>query len=176
MSTQANTDQAASWRRDLGAPDKVDTRLGTMTFVDGAPTPETVSNAYDQLDLLHAVNAFMNGYQVASTYAMRQGFLGAGVPDNAILLFSELMGSESLFLTANADTVYFVGFVDLTSGPMVVETPPQALAIFDDMAFNWMVDFGLAGPDRGSPPRKRVPHRSVPHEPGAHPGTRVHAG
>jgi hypothetical protein len=149
MSTQANADQAASWRRDLGAPDKVDTRLGTMTFVDGAPTPETVSNAYDQLDLLHAVNAFMNGYQVASTYALRQGFLSVGVPDNTIMIFSELMGSESLFLTANADTVYFLGFVDLSSGPMVVETPPQALAIFDDMAFNWMVDFGLPGPDRG---------------------------
>jgi hypothetical protein len=149
MSTEANTDQASNWRRDLGAPDKLETRLGTMEFVDGAPTPETVSNAYDQLDLLHAVNAFMNGYQAASTYALRQGFLGAGVPDNAILLFSELMGSESLFLTANADTVYFVGFVDLSSGPVVVETPPEALGIFDDMAFNWMVDFGFPGPDRG---------------------------
>jgi hypothetical protein len=149
MSAEANTDQAASWRGDLGAPDKLETRLGTMTFTDGAPTPETVSNAYDQLDLLHAVNAFMNGYQVASTYALRQGFLSAGAPDNTILIFSELMGSESLFLTANADTVYFVAFLDLSSGPVVVETPPQALAIFDDMAFNWMVDFGLAGPDRG---------------------------
>ena len=65
------------------------------------------------------------------------------------MIFSELMGSESLFLTANADTVYYLSFIDLSSGPMVVETPPQALAIFDDMAFNWMVDFGLAGPDRG---------------------------
>ena len=59
------------------------------------------------------------------------------------------MGSESLFLTANADTVYFVGIVDLTSGPMVIETPPQALALFDDMWFQWIVDFGLSGPDRG---------------------------
>jgi hypothetical protein len=149
MSTHANANQPESWRRDLGAPDNLETRLGTMAFTDGAPTQETVSNAYDQLDLLHAVNAFMNGYQVASTYALRQGFLGAGVPDNAILIFSELMGSESLFLTANADTVYFLGFVDLSSGPVVVETPPEALGLFDDMAFNWMVDFGFPGPDRG---------------------------
>jgi hypothetical protein len=141
--------EAKTWRKDLGVADRLQTRLGTMEFLDGAPTPETVTNTYNQLDLLHAVNAFMNGYQVASTYALRQGFLSAGVPDNTIMIFSELMGSESLFLTANADTVYFLGFVDLSSGPMVVETPPQALAIFDDMAFNWMVDFGLAGPDRG---------------------------
>jgi hypothetical protein len=32
---------------------------------------------------------------------------------------------------------------------MVVETPPQALALFDDMWFQWIVDFGLPGPDRG---------------------------
>ena len=82
-------------------------------------------------------------------FAIRKGFREAGVEDNQILIFSELMGSESLFLTANADTVYFVGIVDLTSGPMVVETPPQALALFDDMWFHWIIDFGLSGPDRG---------------------------
>ena len=78
-----------------------------------------------------------------------RGSSALGVKDDTVIIFSELMGSESLFLTANADTVYFVSFIDLSSGPMVVETPPQALAIFDDMAFNWMVDFGLPGPDRG---------------------------
>ena len=52
-------------------------------------------------------------------------------------------------MTANADTVYFIGIVDLTSGPMVVETPPHALGIFDDMWWRWIVDFGLPGPDRG---------------------------
>jgi hypothetical protein len=30
----------------------------------------------------------------------------------------------------------------------VIETPPQALALFDDMWFQWIVDFGLPGPDR----------------------------
>ena len=59
------------------------------------------------------------------------------------------MGSESVFLTANADTVYFLGVVDLTSGPMVVETPPQALGVIDDMWWQWIIDFGLSGPDRG---------------------------
>ena len=65
--------------------------------------------------------------------------------DNSILIFSELMGSESVFLTANADTVYFLSIVDLTSGPMVVETPPQALGVIDDMWWGWIIDFGLSG-------------------------------
>ena len=90
------------------------------------------------------------------------------------------MDSQSLFLTANADTVYFVGIVDLTSGPMVVETPPQALALFDDMWFHWIVDFGLLGPGsrrrrpfpagparlRRLPARQRLPRRPLAHDKG----------
>ena len=135
--------------RSISTPAQLETRLGTLEFVDGVPTGETAETVYDHLDFVHALNVFLNGYAGASTWAMRKGFHEAGVDDNQILIFSELMGSESLFLTANADTVYFLGIVDLASGPMVVETPPQALALFDDMWFHWIVDFGLSGPDRG---------------------------
>ena len=104
---------------------------------------------YDHLDFVHALNVYLDGFAGASTYAIRKGFHEAGAEDNQILIFSELMGSESVFLTANADTVYYLGIVDLTSGPMVVETPPQALGVFDDMWWGWIIDFGLPGPDRG---------------------------
>jgi hypothetical protein len=135
--------------RSISAPDQLDSRLGKLDFVDGVPSPGTSELVYDQLDFVHGLNAYLNGFPGASTWAVRKGFHEAGVQDNEILIFSELMDSQSLFLTANADTVYFVGIVDLTSGPMVVETPPQALALFDDMWFQWIVDFGLPGPDRG---------------------------
>ena len=135
--------------RSISTPERVDSRLGTLDFVDGFPSPGTSELVQDHLDFVQALNVFLNGYAGASTSAVRKGFHDVGVEDNAILIFSELMGSESLFLTANADTVYFVGIIDLTSGPMVVETPPQALALFDDMWFQWIVDFGLPGPDRG---------------------------
>jgi hypothetical protein len=135
--------------RSISAPDQLDSRLGKLDFVDGVPSPRTSELVYDQLDFSHGLNAYLNGFPGASTWALRKGFHEAGVQDNEILIFSQLMDSQSLFLTANADTVYFVGIVDLTSGPMVVETPPQALALFDDMWFQWIVDFGLPGPDRG---------------------------
>src|SRR5262249_22743064 len=77
------------------------------------------------------------------------GFLSIGVKDNEILVFSKLMDAKSLFLTANADTVYFVGFIDLTNGPMVFETPPDALGTLDDYWWRWVIDFGKPGPDRG---------------------------
>ncbi len=133
----------------ISTPERLDTRLGILEFVDGVPSRATVETVYDQLDFVHGLNAFLDGYAGASAYAVRKGFHDAGAADNEVIVFSGLMGSESLFLTANADTVYFVGIVDLTAGPMVVETPPEALGVFDDMWWRWIVDFGLSGPDRG---------------------------
>lgn len=133
----------------ISAPERLESRLGTLEFTDGVPSAKTAATAFDQLDFTHALNAYLNGFPGASTVALRKGIHEAGAADNEILIFSELMGSESLFLTANADTVYFVGIVDLSSGPMVIGTPPQALALFDDMWFQWITDFGLPGPDRG---------------------------
>jgi hypothetical protein len=140
---------SADTLHSISTPDRVETRLGALELIDGVPSRATSERVYDHLDFTHALNVFLNGFPGASTQAMRKGFHEAGVEDNAVLIFSELMGSESLFLTANADTVYFVGFVDLAAGPMVVETPPLALALFDDMWFQWIVDFGLPGYDRG---------------------------
>jgi hypothetical protein len=106
----------------ITTPDKVESRLGTLDFRDGMPSPATMAKVYDNLDFTHAVNAFMNTMQGVNLAAIRKGVLAVGVKDNEIGLFSELMDAKSLFLTANADTVYFFGFIDLAKGPMVFET------------------------------------------------------
>jgi hypothetical protein len=133
----------------ISTPDKVETRLGTLQFNDGAPSAETGSKIYDNLDFTHAFEAFVNTFQGVNMAALRQGFLSIGVKDNEVLVFSKLMDAKSLFLTANADTVYFVGFIDLTKGPTVLETPPDALGTLDDFWWRWVIDFGAPGPDRG---------------------------
>ena len=133
----------------ITTPDTLQTRLGTLAFDDGAPAAETVETLRDHLDYVKALDAYMKGHQGASTWAARRGFIEAGARDNEFIIFSELMDSESLFLTANADTVYYVGVVDLSDGPMVVETPPAALGVIDDMWFRHVIDFGRPGPDRG---------------------------
>ena len=130
--------------------DSVETRLGTFTYLDGAPTRETVEKVYDHLDLMHGIESFVNAYQGASTSAIMKGLNDAGVPNNTAIIFSELMDSKSVFLTANADVVYFLSVFDVSDGPIVVETPPMALGVIDDMWFRWVTDFGLAGPDRGA--------------------------
>jgi len=130
-------------------PDKVETHLGTLEFKDGAPSKETVEKVYDNLDFMHGVEAFVNAYQGASTYAIREGLLNEGVEDNTLVVFSDLMDSKSLFLTANTDTPYLWGIIDVSKGPMVFEVPPNLLGTLDDMWFRWVTDVGAPGPDRG---------------------------
>ncbi|MGO7301759.1 DUF1254 domain-containing protein [Rhizobium ruizarguesonis] len=133
----------------ITTPDKVETRLGTLDFKDGFPSPETVEKVYDNLDFTHALDAYLNTFQGANAAAIHEGFQSIGVKDNELLIFSELMDAKSLFLTANADTVYFIGFIDLSNGPMVFETPPKSLGTLDDFWWRWVSDFGAPGPDRG---------------------------
>jgi hypothetical protein len=138
----------------ISTPDTVESRLGVLKFDDGAPTAATAALLYDHLDFVHGVEAFIRAYPGASMTAMRDGFRSIGVEDNSVLLFSDLMDSDSLFLTANCDTVYFLSFVDLSAGPMVVDVPTMGppsgiLGTVDDMWFGWVTDFGVPGPDRG---------------------------
>lgn len=149
LSPSAFAGVSADALKAVSTPDKVESRIGTLTFTDGMPGADTAAAVYDNVDFTYAFRAFTDTFKGVSIQAILEGFEAAGILDNEILLFSELMDSASLFLTANADTVYYLGFVDLSKGPMVVETPPDALGTFDDMWFRWVIDFGRPGPDRG---------------------------
>jgi hypothetical protein len=50
-----------------------------LTEPDGAPSQETVAKVYDYLDLMRAVEAFVNAYQGASVAAIFKGLDEAGV-------------------------------------------------------------------------------------------------
>jgi hypothetical protein len=140
---------AAEIPKFLTTPDKVDTSIGTLEFKDGAPTVETAQKVQDALAFTAALNVYNNSFRGASAYAIRKGFQSVGAEDNAVVIFSELMDAKSLFLTANADTIYYLAAVDLAKGPMVIEQPPRGLGAVNDMWFSWIVDIGFPGPDRG---------------------------
>jgi hypothetical protein len=86
----------------ISTQERVDSRLGTLDFVDGFPSPATSELVYDHLDFVYALNVFLNGYAGASMVVLRKGLEEAGADDNEVLMFSELLDSGSLFLTANA--------------------------------------------------------------------------
>jgi hypothetical protein len=134
----------------LVTPDRVRTRIiGTLEFKDGAPTVATAEKVRDVLDFTRALNVYNNSFRGASAYAIGKGFHSIGADDNSVIIFSELMDAKSLFLTANADTVYYLAVVNLSKGPMVVEQPPRGLGTINDMWFSWIIDIGFPGPDRG---------------------------
>jgi hypothetical protein len=133
----------------LTTPDKVESRLGTLEFKDGVPSKATTEKLYDNLDSTYAFRAFADNMRGVSIHALRKGMQSIGMKDNEVLVFSELMDAKSLFLTANADTIYVMGYLDLSKGPVVVETPPRFLGTVQDAWFRWVIDLGLPGPDRG---------------------------
>jgi hypothetical protein len=134
---------------EITTPDRVETRIGALEFKDGVPSKTTIEKAYDNLDFTYAFRAFMDNLRGVSIHALRKGMQDIGVKENEVLVFSELMDAKSLFLTANADTIYVMGYLDLAKGPVVIETPPRFLGAVQDAWFRWVTDLGLPGPDPG---------------------------
>ncbi|TIM26212.1 MAG: DUF1254 domain-containing protein [Mesorhizobium sp.] len=145
----ARADVSEGVVKSLGAPDKLDTSAGTLEFKDGVPTADTAQKVYDTLDFTNALAAYNNSFRGASALAIVKGFEGIGAEPGDVVIFSELMDSNSLFLTANADTVYYLTGLDLSKGPIVIEQPSNAVGAINDMWFSWVTDIGGPGPDRG---------------------------
>lgn len=135
--------------RGLSAPDSIETRIGTLEFNKGAPTEATVSAVRDAVDFARALEVYNNSFRGASALAIKKGLQDVGAESGDIVIFSELMDSSSLFLTANADTVYYLGWIDLSKGPVVIDQPKDGLGALNDMWFQWVIDIGKPGPDRG---------------------------
>jgi len=129
--------------------DKVETRLGTLTFKDGFPDDSTVQRVYDNLDFSRGVLAFMNTMPAASVVSQRRSLRQFGPDNGTVIVFETLMDARSLFLTANTESIYAVAWLNLQNGPVVVESPPNTLGLVDDFWFHYVTDLGLAGPDKG---------------------------
>jgi hypothetical protein len=135
----------------ISTPDKVKTSIGTLKFLDGAPLPETAEKAYDFLDTMRGVDAFLKGIPGASLHSLIKGSHSIGAVEfNQVMIFDKLMNSKPLFLTGNTSTMYVIPDLNLKkNGPMVLEAPPGMLGAFNDAWFRYLQDIGLAGPDRG---------------------------
>src|SRR3546814_8620088 len=104
---------SASVPPDILTPDTVQTRIGTLKFVDGLPDQDTVEKVYDQLAFGRGVEAFMSGMPAASVYAVCEGLNRAGAGRNETIAITEdLMDARSLFLTPTSTTVYVMLCID----------------------------------------------------------------
>lgn len=130
-------------------PDKTETRLGTLEFVDGVPTEATSKKIWDHLDFSRAVEAMIMTTPAASLSGFRKGIRQWGPDNETMIYWHGRLDSKGLLLTGNTTVVYTFMWVDVKDSPMVIETPPNVLGIIDDAWFHYVTDFGNAGEDRG---------------------------
>ena len=131
----------------ISTPNEVQTSIGTLKFLDGAPSAETTEKVYDYLDTARATETFLNGMPGASLKALIDGHHSLGaVEAHEVVIFDKLMDAQSLYLTANSSTVY--GFPDLDlkrDGPTVVEVPDGLLGAANDAWFRFINNLPTGG-------------------------------
>lgn len=133
----------------IETPNSLETSIGTLNSFDGVPDANTTQLVYDNLDLQRATQAMLSTIQVASLNAMERGMLKFGPANTTALLFEELMDSKALWLTPNTVSIYMATWMEIGDEPMVIETPPNVLGFVDNAWFQFVIDFGNAGPDKG---------------------------
>jgi len=133
----------------LSISNSVETRLDTLRFFDGLPDNATVEKVYDNLDFMRGVDVFLNTMQAASLHANIEGLKSVGCNNQTVVLHENRVDAKTLLLTPNTQTATLWYFLNLKDGPMVMEVPPSVLGMADDTWFNYIVDIGLVGPDKG---------------------------
>jgi hypothetical protein len=138
--------------QNMPYPDRVESRLGTLKYELGFPTPETTQTLFDEMDFQRAVQCYLWAYPAVSFESIRVvskrdlgiDYLDWGIADNFV-------DPQSVWLTANDTTIYAYVNIDLSEGPVVVEIPPGAIVgLLDDFWQRSLADVGLPGPDAGN--------------------------
>ena len=131
-------------------PDVVQTRqLGTLNFMDGVPSLETIQKVYDNLDFYRGVETFLIGVPAASMYGYLQGMKETGMDTFSLGLYEDMLDARSLWLTPNTTTLYGIAEINVKEGPTVLEVPPGVLGPVMDAYFRFVADVGFTGADQG---------------------------
>jgi hypothetical protein len=134
---------------NITTPDSVQTSIGTLKFFDGLPDKDTVTKVYDNLDLMRGIDVFLNTMSAASLHSNIVGLKSVGGNNQTVVIHEQRVDAKTLLLTPNTQTATLWSFINLKDGPLVVEVPPGVLGLADDAWMSYVVDLGLAGPDKG---------------------------
>jgi hypothetical protein len=129
-----------------------ETRFGDFQFKDGYPVGNTAERLLELQKLNRAVEVYTTHLMAVSDIASREGLraFGAKMPQQ-IVIWENLMDARTLLLTANIETVYAIGHLDLRAdGPTVIEAPPHMLGFMQDGLQRYIADIGPLGADQGS--------------------------
>ena len=107
------------------------TRIGalefTRDFANGYPIDATVEKLYDERDFQRACQAYLWSLPAVSFTSWQRGVTkGLGARNGQIVAILSYEARRGI-LTANATTPYYLGFADLSSGPLVLEMPSRGV-------------------------------------------------
>ena len=97
----------------ISTPNEVETSIGTLKFLDGAPLPETAEKVYDYLDTSRAMDTFLKGQPACSLKALIDGAHSIGAQTRSQLQTSQsfpTVGSQTEGIKQNDDgstDIYF---------------------------------------------------------------------
>jgi hypothetical protein len=112
----------------------------------GFPTAEQGRTARDNADYQRAIITYSFWYPTVSCEGIFHGAREVGIADNENVMIMAA-GPRQMAFTANSDTPYGSGALDLTNGPYVIEIPPgQFIGLVNDHHQGWILDMGLPGP------------------------------
>jgi hypothetical protein len=123
----------AQGARSIGhdAGQKIETRIGTLEFThdfaNGYPTDATIDKLYDERDFQRTCQAYLWSLPAVSFASWQRGVtqqLGAKNGQIVAILSYE---ARRGILTANATTPYYLGFADLSAGPLVMVIPSHGV-------------------------------------------------
>jgi hypothetical protein len=124
--------------------------LSSLEFVNDYPTNETVDKLYDAIDFQRACQAYVWAVPIVNMNELYVGFhrdLGFNFNDMNVL--TAYAGAKNVGLTANNNTIYGVSAIDLSKGPVVIESPAGAYGVIDDWWQRPITEVGPLGPDKG---------------------------
>jgi hypothetical protein len=109
----------------------IETRIGRLEFThdfdNGLPSDAAVEKLYDERDFQRACQAYLWSLPAVSFTSWQRGITNTLGARNgqvvAILSYEARRG----ILTANATTPYYLGFADISSGPLVMVMPPRGV-------------------------------------------------
>lgn len=125
-----------------GWAENINSRIGELSFKSGYPTDKTIQKLYDEMDFQRAVQAYLWALPMASYGAMADEHIRLGCGSNAVLIADNFAQQQQLALTANQDTVYMSGVLDLRNGPMVMELPAGLLGTLNNIWQQPLCDLG----------------------------------
>jgi hypothetical protein len=142
----------------------VETRIGTLDFThdfaNGYPTDETVEKLYDERDFQRACQAYLWSLPAVAFTSWQRGTnkeLGARNGQIVAILSYE---ARQGILTANATTPYYLGFANLSAGPLVLEMPAKGV----QGAMNDSWQNGIPGTEKGGKYLVLAPGQPAPND------------